>query len=207
MLSMSKLPLLPFSTWPLFCYPWNQAVTLPRLWVHLCLCGEIYGWGTQPLDFLKQGLWLRFCTECVCVPSRWIHARNLMDLKSGILLEQKKEESLVAGKIVSHRAVKLYRQLNMRKTVLKLICLLCYYGLNSVFVERGWGWCLCWLTFYFAGRLKYIHERKMTLCLFVKSSTLFLASALGIIKGTKHVWWHSNQLVACWNTSSRKEYP
>lgn len=73
-----------------FCYPRNPAVTLPPLWEHLCLCGVICGWGTQPLDFLKQGLWLRFCTECVCLSLRSIHAGNLMDLKSGILFTEEK---------------------------------------------------------------------------------------------------------------------
>lgn len=161
MLSTSKVPLLPFSAWPFFCYSWNQAVTLPPLWEHLC--DVICGWGTQPLGFLKQGLWLRFCTECVCVffeidPCRKFNGPKIWDPVN----RTKREEALVAGKIASHRTVKLYRQLSKRKTVLKLICLLCYYVLNAVFVEHGWDLCLCWLTFYFAGRLKCIHERKMT---------------------------------------------
>lgn len=43
---------------------------LASLLEHLCPCGVICGWGPLPLDFLKQGLWRRFCKEWVCVPLR-----------------------------------------------------------------------------------------------------------------------------------------
>lgn len=120
--------------------------------------------GNTALGFRKAGFVAEILYRmCVCVffeidPCRKFNGPKIWDPVN----RTKREEALVAGKIASHRTVKLYRQLNKRKTVLKLICLLCYYVLNAVFVEHGWDLCLCWLTFYFAGRLKCIHERKMT---------------------------------------------
>lgn len=62
-----------------------------------------------------------------------------MDLKSGILLtEEKVKRHWLLDKLSFTGLQKLYRQLNKRKTVLKLTCLLCYYVLNAVFVEHGW---------------------------------------------------------------------
>lgn len=62
---------------PFVVTPEMRLLPCPPLWEHLC--GVICGWGTQPLDFFKQGLWLRLYTEYVCVSLRSIHAGNLMD--------------------------------------------------------------------------------------------------------------------------------
>lgn len=162
MLSTSKIPLLPFSTWPFFVTPEIRLLPCP-------FCGSTFtfvvcGWGTQPLGFLKQGLWLRFCTECVCVcvSLRSLHAGNLMDLKCGMLLtEQKGKRHWLLEQIVSYRTVKLHRQLNKRKTVLKLIYLLCCYVLCS-FCGTWLGLMFVLVDLLFCRRLKCIDERKMT---------------------------------------------
>lgn len=97
MLSTSKIPLLPFSTWPFFVTPEIRLLPCP-------FCGNTFtfvvcGWGTQPLGFLKQGLWLRFCTECVCVcifeitPCRKFNGPKMWDAVN----RTKREETLVAG--------------------------------------------------------------------------------------------------------------
>lgn len=107
----------------------------------------------------------------MCIFEIRAHAIHLMDLKSGVLVTkqrgggekptQMREETLVAGIHFLSQDCKLYRLFNKRKTVLKLICLLCYYVLNPAFVEHGLDCCLCWSTFYFAGEFKCTRKRKM----------------------------------------------
>lgn len=85
-----------------------------------------------------------------------------MDLKSGMLLtEQKGKRHWLLEQIVSYRTVKLHRQLNKRKTVLKLIYLLCCYVLCS-FCGTWLGLMFVLVDLLFCGRLKCIDERKMT---------------------------------------------
>lgn len=112
----------------------------------------------------------------------------LIDLKSEVLLiKQTKKDPKEGGDTSCWETLSQNRELfDKSETVLKLICLLCYYVLNAVFVAHGLGW--CWLTFDFVGRLKCAQKRKMTRYLLVKGAELYLAAALGIMTSTKRVW-------------------
>jgi len=86
------------------------------------------------------------------------HARSLMDLKSGVLLPkqtkkpQKREETLDAGKRCLSQDYKLCRLFS--KTVLKLICLLCYYVLNPFFCRTWLGLILVLVDLLFCGKVE-----------------------------------------------------
>lgn len=98
--------------------------------------------GNTALGFLKAG----FVEILYSISLRSIHAGNVMDLKSGIpLTEQKGKRHWLLDKVSLTGLQKLYRQLNKRKTVLKLIffvlfCLKCSFcgtwlGLMLVLVD------------------------------------------------------------------------